>query len=153
MNKFAKVGGWSTVLFLMVIAASIGLRMDQHTISVLAGVVSGFVVACVMTALVAWIMLRRERPQPAPVMQQRMYAPMPQAPVNVAYAAMPYVVAPPNGMWPAPHPAQAAPGYGMPMGEAYGQVIHTQRKFYMIGTSGDVHELNPALEAPQGLLE
>lgn len=152
MNKFMKMGGWSTVLFMMILAGTIGARMDQHAISVLAGVASGFLVASLTVGGAAFLLGRRNQQAMDPRASQRMFAPMPQPPVNLAYAPMQYMMAPMPGMWPMQANGQTqmpnfAPGYmARPANDVLGPPMQNGRRFYVIGTTGEMQELNPLLE-------
>jgi hypothetical protein len=137
------------LLFVVIVATTIGSRMDQHTISVLAGTASGFMVASVSIGGVAYV-IGRKQAAPPPQPGVRYVSPMPQMPPN--FAVLPMAFAPQTS-----YPQMAQPGqWGSSAASAFvppAYQIGAPRKFFVIGASGEVHELADLDSAPSSSAE
>jgi hypothetical protein len=140
VDKVNKAAAVSIVFFSVVLAGFIGARVDQTTIALLGGAFIGLIVAVPATVLVVLVAIRRrddgfgERPL-------RHSAPMPQSPPQ--YWVMPS----PHYDLRVPSPMQAPVVQGklqQPLVAPELMLPAVRRRFYVIGESGDVREI----EAP-----
>jgi hypothetical protein len=138
MDKINKAAALSIVFFSIVLAGFVGARVDQTTIALLGGTFIGLLVAIPTTALIVLIVMRR-REDIVSERTPRYSAPMPPNPPQYWVASnQPHDVRGQVYQPPAPQLREpiAAPEFMLPA---------ARRRFYMIGESGEVREI----EAPQ----
>ena len=131
MERLTRAFSVAVVLFFVVLGIVVGSRMDQNTIALLGGVVIGLLVATPFATVITFIAVRSrvkhvESPAWAAPMPNPQYMIMP--PAQHGYS-LPNTMMAPTAMH-TPHPNE---GFTLP----------PRRKFYLIGESGDVSEIEP----------
>ena len=131
MERLTRAVSLAVVLFFVVLGIIVGSRMDQNTIALLGGVVIGLLVATPFAIVVTFIAVRSRAKHMEP---PAWAAPMP----NPHYMVLPpaqHGYLPPNATVPMPvmNTSHANEGFTLP----------PRRKFYLIGESGDVSEIEP----------
>jgi hypothetical protein len=134
MERIIRASAVSVVLFAIIFAVVLGTRIDQNTVSLLAGTTLGVAFTTPCVALIVWLALRR-RDEP------RAYEMRPRA--------MPYLAPEPPQYWimPAaqpPHDARLPANGGQPAGYlpyAEPPTLTARRRFVVIGDGGDVTEV------------
>jgi hypothetical protein len=136
----------SIVASSVVMAAFVGSRVDQTTIALLGGTFIGLLVAVPTTILVAFMVIRRREDNIAERMQRFPPPPTHFPPSPPQYWVMPnQMQADPrvNISYPPAQPQQLAPGQAIEF-----SMPATRRRFYMIGESGEVQEIEAAGYGP-----
>ena len=142
MEKYTKISAYAVFIFVGLFAIVVGTRIDQQTISLLAGTVMGFLVASVTVGSFAYVLGRR-RPDIREQSQQMRYisaVPQPQQ----MYTMPPYI-----------QQFQAHMGsanqYNAMLMQQSAPITQTMqlpqpRRFYTIGTAGASEEMTDLYE-------
>lgn len=141
MDKLNKAAAASLVLFSVVLAAFIGSRVDQVTIALLGGTFIGLLIAIPSALLVMVVVLRRREDADRERYDRPRYAHMPPSPPQ--YWVMPTPADAPYDMRAMPQPM---PHVRAPTVASEYVLPATRRRFYLIGESGEMREI----EAPHG---
>jgi hypothetical protein len=145
MERINRAAAAGIMLFAIVMGGFVGARADQTTIALLGGTLIGLLVAVPATAVAVAVSMRR-RQERVPDVTQRYSAPMPPSPPP--YWAMPPSVDPRLGYAPLPPTVPAA--LPQPMSAPEYLLPATRRRFYMIGDSGQVQEIESPPDAGDG---
>ena len=143
MDKYTRISTYAVLAFAAIFAVVIGSRIDQQTISVLAGTVMGFLVASITVGGIAYMLGRRRGEPRESAPQIRYISPMPQTPPPFA---LPQYFQPPA---PGSQPYQYQPagwGYGAPNGTPPPMQLAPPRRFFTIGSAGSIEEMSEVLE-------
>ncbi|MCS6847627.1 MAG: hypothetical protein RMN52_07935 [Anaerolineae bacterium] len=143
MDKLNKAAAASLVMFSVVLAAFIGSRVDQVTIALLGGTFIGLLIAIPSALLVMVVVLRRRDDADREHYDRPRYTHMPPSPPQ--YWVMPTPADAPYDMRMTQPPSATqvrapavAPEYVLPA---------TRRRFYLIGESGEMREIEAPFES------
>lgn len=143
MDKLNKAAAASLVMFSVILAAFIGSRVDQVTIALLGGTFIGLLIAIPSALLVMMVVLRRRDDADRERYDRPRYTHMPPSPPQ--YWVMPTTTDAPYNMHvtqPLSSPQVRAPAvtpeYALPA---------TRRRFYLIGESGEMREIEAPFES------
>jgi hypothetical protein len=139
MDKIVKAVAAAVVLFFIVMGFTIGTRMDQNTIALLGGTTLGLLIATPCAAIVTYLAIRN-RDEHSFERNPRYNSPMPQNPPQ--YWVMPQQMQMPQPMQ-QQMPAAATYAFRQPTSEFMLPAV--KRRFYMIGETGEVQELDEAV--------
>ncbi len=139
MDKLVKAVAIAVVCFFVVLGLTIGTRMDQNTIALLGGTTIGLLIAAPCAAIVTYLAVRN-RDDHSYERNPRYNSPMPQNPPQ-------YWVVPQHMQMQQPAQQQLPPvaAYGLRQPTSEFVLPATKRRFYMIGETGDVQELDDAI--------
>ena len=139
MDKLAKAVAIAVVGFFVVLGLTIGTRMDQNTIALLGGTTIGLLIAAPCAAIVTYLAIRN-RDDHSYERNPRYNSPMPQNPPQ-------YWVVPQHMQMQQPMQQQQLPAsaYAMRQPTTEFMLPAVKRRFYMIGETGDVQELDESI--------
>lgn len=148
MDRLNKAAAVSLVAFSIVLAAFIGSRMDQLTIALLGGTFIGLLISIPSVLLIVVLALRRRDGGESVRYERPRFTHMPPSPPQDR-ATPTLTDAPYYGEMHSPPPMTqarasfAAPEYVLPT---------TRRRFYLIGESGEISEIEapPESDEPNG---
>ena len=146
-DKTTRIGSIALLIFVIIFAFEVGSRIDQQTISVLAGTVMGFLVASITVGGIAYALGRRRMESREGQQPVRYVSPMPQQ-----YPMPPYFQPPANF---GHGPQFQYPGWGNQpqLQQQTPMQLVAPRRFYTIGAAGTVEEMSEVLEPQErGLL-
>jgi hypothetical protein len=139
MDKLAKAVAIAVVCFFVVLGLTIGARMDQNTIALLGGTTIGLLIAAPCAAIVTYLAVRN-RDEQSYERNPRYNSPMPQNPPQ--YWVVPQQMQMQQSAQPQ-LPASASYMLRQPTSEFVLPAV--KRRFYMIGETGDVQELDESV--------
>jgi hypothetical protein len=139
MDKLVRAVAIAVVCFFVVLGLTIGTRMDQNTIALLGGTTIGLLIAAPCAAIVTYLAVRN-RDDHSYERNPRYNSPMPQNPPQ-------YWVVPQHMQMQPPVQQQLPPvaAYGLRQPTSEFVLPAVKRRFYMIGETGDVQELDDAI--------
>ncbi len=141
MDRLNKAAAAGLVMFSAVLAAFIGSRVDQVTIALLGGAFIGLLIAIPSTLLVV-IVVSRQRDDTGRERYDRLrYTHMPPSPPQ--YWVMP---TPADASYDVRTPSQPASQFRVPDAAPEYMLPTARRRFYLIGESGEVQEIEAPLK-------
>ena len=141
MDKLVKVLAVAVVLFFIVLGLTIGTRMDQNTIALLGGTTIGLLIAAPCAAIVTYLAVRN-RDDHSYERNPRYNSPMPQNPPQYWVVPQHMQMQPPQSLQ---QQLPAASPYANRQPTSEYVLPAAKRRFYMIGETGDVQELDDAI--------
>ena len=142
MDKLVKAVAVAVVLFFIVLGLTIGTRMDQNTIALLGGTTIGLLIAAPCTAIVTYLAVRN-REDHSYERNPRYNSPMPQNPPQYWVMPQHMQMQPPQQALQQQLPSVSPYAIRQPTAEYV--LPAAKRRFYMIGETGDVQELDDAI--------
>jgi hypothetical protein len=144
MERIIRASAVAVVLFAIIFAVVVATRIDQNTVSLLAGTTLGVAFTTPCVALIVWLALRRRDEPRTYEMRQR---------------GMPYLSPEPPQYWimptaQPPHDARLSASNGQPAGYLpYTEppMLTARRRFVVIGDGGDVTEVRDSRSIVTGI--